>query len=275
MMLRFVLLIVAVLCGSAAAWVAIQLRPHPVVVAEPPSAKEPMRDVLVAKNDLRPGQRLSEKDMDWAPRPESMVNPDYDIIRSKQPHALEALSGMFVQKLMIQHDPIRKENLASRSYIATNLPSGKRAVAVRTSPENTAGGLIHVNDWVDVMSTEGPTAGEQRTSHIATLIATNVKVLAIEQIVDEGKEEFGKAKAPVTGKTATLMVDLEQAELITAAQAKGGTLSLVIRSAADEADNSQAAKTIRIISGGHAEVRTLTGIAPVYRRTDSLATATN
>jgi pilus assembly protein CpaB len=76
--------------------------------------------------------------------------------------------------------------------------------------------------------------------------------LAIDQIVDERKkDEFGKAT--VIGKTATLEVDSAQAELLTASQAKG-TLSLSLRSAADNDDYTQRSfKTPRIIRAGHSE----------------------
>src|SRR5262249_31624515 len=81
-------------------------------------------------------------------------------------------------------------------------------------------------------------------------ILSNVRVLAIDQVVDDtSKNDNGKAN--VIGKTATLELDPSQAEILTAAQS-AGTLSLSLRSAKDNEDfelsNRQA---VRIIRAGH------------------------
>jgi len=253
-MLRFILLIVAVLSGSAAAWLAIQTRPHhAVAVAEPtpPAPKLPMQDVLVASVDLRQAQPLSKENMRWQPWPENAIDPVY-ITRSEQPDALETLSGSLVRSRMSLGEPIREENLAPRNsgFLAAILPPGKRAVAVRISAENTAGGFILPNDRVDVLHTGGQTASGEEP--ISRTILRNIQVLAIDQIVDEKKKDE-KGKATVIGKTATLEVDSAQAELLIAAEAKG-SLSLSLRSAADNNDYSQRSTKIpRIIRAGHAE----------------------
>src|SRR5271165_4913903 len=249
-MLRFILLIVAVLSGSAAAWLAIQTRPHhAVAVAEPtpPAPKLPMQDVLVASVDLRQAQPLSKENMRWQPWPENAIDPVY-ITRSEQPDALETLSGSLVRSRMSLGEPIREENLAPRNsgFLAAILPPGKRAVAVRISAENTAGGFILPNDRVDVLHTEGQ-------ENVSRTILWNIPVLAIDQIVDERSKDE-KGKATVIGKTATLELDPQQAEILIAAQAKG-TISLSLRSAADNDDHSKrTTPNIRVIRGGRAEV---------------------
>jgi pilus assembly protein CpaB len=97
-----------------------------------------------------------------------------------------------------------------------------------------------------VLHTEGD---EQLTR----TILRNVPVLAIDQIVDEKKKDE-TGKATVIGKTATLELDPVQAEVLAAAQAKG-TLSLSLRSAADNDDNRQlGAKAPRVIRAGRSEL---------------------
>jgi len=254
-MLRVLLLVVAVLSGSAAAWLAVQVR-HPAVAVAvtqptPPAPKVPMQDVLVASIDLRQAQPLNKENMRWQPWPEDSIDPVY-ITRSEQPNALETLSGSLVRTRMSPGEPIREENLAplNKGFLAAILPSGKRAVAVRISAENTAGGFILPNDRVDVIHTDGATGGgDELTSRT---ILRNVPVLAIDQIVDEKKKDE-KGKATVIGKTATLEVDSGQAEILIAAQAKG-TLSLSLRSAADNDDYSQQmTKRFRVIRAGRTE----------------------
>src|SRR5450830_273349 len=140
-MLRFALLFVAIIAGAGAAWLAIQIRSQPAVTIAAPAP---------------PAQPLSNENMRWQPWPENAVNPVY-ITRSQRPDALETLSGSLVRSRMTSGEPIRDENLAPRhsGFLAAILPSGKRAVAVRISAENTAGGFILPNDRVDVLHSEG------------------------------------------------------------------------------------------------------------------------
>jgi pilus assembly protein CpaB len=76
--------------------------------------------------------------------------------------------------------------------------------------------------------------------------------LAIDQVVDDAKNDHSKAN--VIGKTATLELDPSQAEILTAAQA-AGTLSLSLRSAADNDDYQLSSRqAVRIIRAGHSEI---------------------
>lgn len=244
-MLRFVLVLVALICGSAAAWLAVQMRP--AAAPAPSAATQPMQDVLVTSVDLPRAQALSRDNMRWQPWPENAVDPVF-ITRSNRPDALETLSGSLVRSRMPPGQPIRDADLARRhsGFLAAILPSGKRAVGVRISAENTAGGFILPNDRVDVLYTEG-------RESVSRTILRNIPVLAIDQIVDE-KSKDEKGRATVIGKTATLELDPAQAEVLTAAQAKGA-LSLSLRSAADNDDNRQQnSKTARIIRRGRSEI---------------------
>jgi len=244
-MLRLVLLLVALVTGAAAAWLAIQVRSPPALVQEaPPQA---MQDVLVASADLRPAQALTKENMRWQPWPESGLNPVY-ITRSGRPDALESIAGAIVRSRIVVGEPIRDESLLPRraGFLATMLPSGKRAVAVRISAENTAGGFILPHDRVDVLHSEG-------REFVSRTILRNIPVLAIDQAVDEDSKNE-KSKANVIGKTATLELDPLQAEIITAAQATG-TLSLALRSVADNDDyRQQSSQPIRVIRAGRTEM---------------------
>jgi len=119
------------------------------------------------------------------------------------------------------------------------LPPGKRAVAVRITAENTAGGFILPNDRVDVLHTLGSLdKPEGQKDYTTRTILSNITVLAIDQTLDERnkeRDEKSKAKSAAVGKTATLELDPRQAELLIAAEA-AGTLSLALRSTADNAE---------------------------------------
>jgi pilus assembly protein CpaB len=134
---------------------------------------------------------------------------------------------------------------ATGSFLATLLPPGMRAVAVRISAENTAGGFILPGDRVDVLVTAAPLlGGSQKTSQQVTLtILSNVPVLAIDQVVDDkSKDDKDKGKAGVVGKTATLELDPPQVEQLATAQASGGVISLALRSVADNGETPAIAR---------------------------------
>jgi pilus assembly protein CpaB len=246
MLLRIVLLIGALGAGGVAAWLVVAARPEPVmkVVVAPAPATQ---DVLVASGDLSPAQTLTKETLRWHAWPQDALNPVY-ITRSSRPDAIDSLAGAIVRNHMAAGEPIREGNLTPRhaGYLATVLPSGKRAMAVRISAESTAGGFILPNDRVDVLHSDGK-------SPVSHTILSNVRVLAIDQVVDDtSKNENNKAN--VIGKTATLELDPSQAEILTAAQA-AGTLSLSLRSAADNNDfHLSSRQAVRIIRAGHSEI---------------------
>jgi pilus assembly protein CpaB len=245
MLLRVVLLIGALGAGGVAAWLVVAARPEPVTkVVEAPAATQ---DVLVAVGDLLPAQTLTKENLRWQAWPQSALNPVY-LTRTSRPDAINVLAGAIIRNRLAAGEPIREESLIPRhaGYLATVLPSGRRAMAVRISAESTAGGFILPNDRVDVLHSDGK-------SPVSHTILSNVPVLAIDQVVDDAsKNDTGKAN--VIGKTATLELDPSQAEILTAAQA-AGTLSLSLRSAADNDDYRHSSKqAVRIIRAGHSEI---------------------
>ena len=260
-MFRIVLLIVALAAGSAAAWLALALRGDPpvaTIVQTAPAA--PTQDVLVASADLGQGQTLTRENLRWQSWPESALNPTY-VSRSARPDALETFAGLIVRSRMISGEPVRDEKLVplNASFLSAMLPSGKRAVAVRISAENTAGGFILPNDRVDVLHTAPQGQGEGQKQHVSRTILRNIPVLAIDQSVDErSKDEKSKAKAAFVGKTATLELDPLQAEVLTAGEATG-MLSLALRSAADigempPVNGQQSSRIVLVIRASRIEV---------------------
>lgn len=266
-MFRVIILIIALVAGGAAAWLALAMRPAPVVTTvEKPAPQTPMQDVLVAAADFGLGQTLTKDGMRWQSWPESMVGAGY-ITRSAQPDAQQALAGSVLRSRITGGEPILKAKLVPQNsgFLSAMLPSGKRAVAVPISADNTAGFFILPNDRVDLIHTverqgEGPSDREE----VSRTILRNVTVLAIDQTLDEpsngdkGKDDKTKAKAAAIGKTATLEVDPAQAEIIAAAEAKG-RISLALRSSADNAEATtvkpqQASLTVRVIRGGKSEM---------------------
>jgi pilus assembly protein CpaB len=101
-------------------------------------------------------------------------------------------------------------------------------MSIPISAETGAGGFILPNDRVDVMLTR-QISGAGRNFHVDTVLR-DIRVLAIDQIFKDEKDT-----QTAVGKTATLELAPDEAELIALAQAQG-TLSLALRGLAESAD---------------------------------------
>ena len=114
--------------------------------------------------------------------------------------------------------------------MAAILPAGMRAVSTEISPETGAGGFILPNDHVDVLLSRRDKEAEKAAGvdvHVSETILTNIRVLAIDQTVEEKN-----GQRVVVGKTATLELAPRQAETLGRAR-QMGTLSLALRSLVD------------------------------------------
>jgi pilus assembly protein CpaB len=140
-------------------------------------------------------------------------------------------------------EPIRETKLIKANgsgFMAAILPAGMRAISTDISPETGAGGFILPNDHVDVILTRHDREAEKVSGtevHTSETILSNVRVLAIDQTIEEKN-----GQKVVVGKTATLALLPRQAETL-ALSRQLGTLSLALRSLAD--DNNQ------LVEGAH------------------------
>jgi pilus assembly protein CpaB len=256
---RVLVLAIALAAGGIAAYLALNMRPGgpaaPTVVELAPQIQS--QDVLVAASDIGQGQKLSAENVRWQRWPDDAMNPNY-IQKQTAPDAVEKLNGSVVRSQFVAGEPIREVKLAraDAGFLSAILPPGRRAVAVRVSANNTAGGFILPNDRVDVIQTVSQQASpDMPAESVSRTILTNVKVLAIDQTVSEETSE-----AVVVGKTATLELDPSQVELITAAEASG-TLSLSLRSMADSdemvtARDQRQSSTVRMFRAGKSHLVT-------------------
>jgi pilus assembly protein CpaB len=231
---RVLVLAVALVAGGIAAYLALNLgprgKPAPTVVELAPQIQS--QDVLVAAKDIGQGEKLNAENVRWQRWPDDAINANY-IQKQTRPDAIETLKDSIVRSQFVAGEPIREVKLArpGSGFLSAILPSGKRAVAVRVSASNTAGGFILPGDRVDVIETVSQqTSSDSAAENVSRTILSNIKVLAIDQTVSDKQGE-----SVVVGKTATLELDPAQSELITSAEATG-SLSLALRSMADAAE---------------------------------------
>jgi pilus assembly protein CpaB len=260
---RLIVLFIAIAAGGIAAFLAG--RSDEVPPPPPPVAQLETAEVLVANAEIGMGSTVSGPDLRWQTWPAAAAGASF-IRKSDRPDAVNQLTGSIARVPFSDGEPIRESKLIRANgsgYMAAILPTGMRAVSTDISPETGAGGFILPNDHVDVILTRRDRDAEQANggveAHVSETILSNVRVLAIDQTVEEKN-----GQRVVVGKTATLELSSRLAEKLALAH-QLGTLSLALRSLVDsgtpqlaEAKAPQHGDTIVIYRGAAVEAYSCT-----------------
>ncbi len=229
---RLMILGVAVAAAGGAGYVAknmVAVPPPVAVEAGPQKPQIALQDVLVLSGDVPMGGVLGSN-IKWEAWPSDGVNANF-ITRANEPEAVDKLKGSVARMSMYAGEPLRRSKLVGegQSFMSSILPSGMRAVATSINADTSAGGFILPNDFVDVIMTRKADAGQGGSGYITETILKNIRVLAIDQTIQEDEE----GKKTRVGQTATLELTPEQAEIITVAQQMADRLTLALRPIAD------------------------------------------
>src|SRR3984893_5333210 len=227
---RIGVLILALSAGGVAAYLArgsdnTSAPPEPVVQLQ-------TVDVLVAKSDIGLGQSVTPENLQWQTWPAATASNHF-IRRNERPEATKEVAGSIARAPFLAGEPIREPKLVKANgsgFMAALLPSGMRALSTEISPETGAGGFILPNDRVDVLLTRRDRETEKATgveAHVSETILTDVRVLAIDQTIEEKN-----GQRVVVGRTATLELSPRQAETLAVSRQRG-VLSLALRSLID------------------------------------------
>jgi pilus assembly protein CpaB len=230
---RIAVLAVALGAAGAAAMLTKSILPNGQQ-ADTPDANATLNteQVLVAARNLELGNRVKAGDVRWQTWPSDALSDQY-ITHVSRPDAAQDTVGMIARSPVTKGEPISFSKLVRSDqggFMSAILDRGKRAISIKISPETGAGGFILPNDRVDVILTkEQSQAGgiEGGAKFSSETILANVRVLAIDQTV---AEEGGRQV--VVGKTATLELAPQQAELLALGERRG-VISLALRSLAD------------------------------------------
>jgi pilus assembly protein CpaB len=230
---RIVILLIALAAGGIAALLAGRSE-RPVQIVQAPVEKLETVDVLVAATEIPLGQSITANEFRWQTWPAASAGGGNFVLRNDKPDAITQLSGSIARSAFAPGEPIRESRLikgAGSGYMAAILPTGMRAVSTDITPETGAAGFILPNDRVDVILSRRDRDAEKQSgggdAHSSETILSNVRVLAIDQTV----EEKGGQRT-VLGKTATLELTQSQAETLIVSRTMG-QLSLALRSLVD------------------------------------------
>jgi pilus assembly protein CpaB len=242
---RIIVLGIAVVAAGAAAFMVRSMLGGgtPPVEARPSAPPMAMSEVLVASTNLQPGQALSVDQVRWEKWPTTSVDASF-VTHGAVGSEDEAVKGTVVRSPILAGQPIVTTALVkadAAGFMAALLTPGMRAVSIIISAESGAGGFVLPNDRVDVILTRKFDGNPPRVA--AKTVLSNLRVLAVDQTFAQQKDT-----KTVVGKTATVEVTPEQAELITMAQG-AGQLSLALRPLGDNeavADTGAATRKKRL-----------------------------
>ena len=250
---RIALIVLALVAGGTAAFLATQHEPTvtmPVTPAEA-QAPAPTTGVLVAKAPISVGQTLTPDMLKWQDWPNSALSPDY-ITNSGAPDALSKMAGQMVRADFVAGEPIRQDKLvaAGGGYLSSILAKGMRGVSVSVSADAASGGFVVPGDRVDVVLTRQTQNGGQESASILSdvqVLAINARLSGTTASSAEGGGDADAASAQAFANTAiaTLELNPQQAQVIINA-ATQGKLSLMLRPASEAAANPDDAVNAQI-----------------------------
>ena len=255
---RIILLLVALIAGGLAAFLATRNDAPQQVAQTPTVIEEKKAQILVAKTAIGVGQRLGEGAVEWQDWPELAVRPEY-VTKEVLPDAVEQLAEAVARFEFFPGEPILESKLvrSAQGYLSAVLAKGMRGVSVEVSAEAASGGYIFPNDRVDVVLSRDSDGGK-----ISQTILANVKILAINRRLGEAgtsgspaDPEDPSADVFQDAAIATLELTPEQGELVINST-QIGSLSLVLRSmsdyqvASEELVREASSRSIRLIKAG-------------------------
>ncbi len=237
---RIIVLGVALVAAVAAALMVRSLlgggAAHVEAKASPAVA---MSEVLVAGENLQPGQPLLAEQLRWEKWPSNAVDASF-ITHASVASLDQVTKGTVVRSAVLAGQPIVTTALVhadAAGFLAAMVTPGMRAVSVVTSPGSGAAGFILPNDRIDVILTRKFNGDPPRA--VSSTILSNVRVLAVDQTFKQEKDT-----KTVVAKTATLEVTPDQAEMLSTA-ASAGSLSLTLRALGDTAAVDTVADTMK------------------------------
>ena len=184
--------------------------------------------VLVATVDLTSGSFIKTSDhLRWVEIREGSYPEEQEkkFIRKAGTDILK-FEGAVVRSLMVANKPVDRNKIVTPGdggFMSAVLNPGMRAMSIGVNVVSGNAGFIFPGDKVDVLLTHNVQGGEGQSSYVTETIVEDVRVLAIDQQVNNPERKAFVAK------TVTLEVFPKQAEEVLVAS-ELGKISLILRS---------------------------------------------
>ncbi|WP_179300295.1 Flp pilus assembly protein CpaB [Pseudothioclava arenosa] len=183
----------------------------------------PTSQIVVAKKELRFGERITPDKIETI----KWMSDRLPTGSFQDPAVLVGATdetARFVLEPLAEGEPILATKVTApgqRAKLSTALSPGMKAVSIRVNDVLGVAGFVLPGDRVDVLLTR---TGRNASDAYVDVLLQGVKVLAIDQIADERKDN------PSVVRTVTFEVSTEEAQKLTLAGTIG-TLSLALRNA--------------------------------------------
>jgi len=189
---------------------------------QPAKAAQATAKVVLAAHDLEAGAVLHDADLvltDWP-----------SAIPAGSSGDAKGLVGRGVITAMVAKEPVIESRLAARGAgggLASMIPSGMRAVAIRVNDVAGVAGFVVAGLHVDVLISGNAPNTQGNVGTLTKTLLQNIEVLSAGQ--DFKKDAEGK---PVMVAVVNLLVTPEQAEQLSLASSQT-TIQLVLRNPLD------------------------------------------
>jgi pilus assembly protein CpaB len=195
--------------------------------------------ILVAREDIPKGTIIERSMIAKRDTPAEFFSENY--IRTVD---LDKILELKTTVDIMKGDPLSKNYFLAEmieSGLSIKIPENNRAITIGVTTVTGLAGMLKPNDRVDVIGTFDVTYKSGKSETITKLLLQNVSVLAVgnvtsdEYIMERSRLGFRDIRAPSRRQynSVTLMVTVEEAELITFAE-RYGDLRLVLRRWDDE-----------------------------------------
>ena len=187
----------------------------------------PTVPVLVADTPLEFGDILSPEVLRVVEYPEDALPEgtfeSYNALFINSDVNTIALRRIGFNEVILSHDI---SGPGARGSLSSRVTEGMRAVSVRVDDVSGVAGFVMPWDHVDVLFTRDPATNRNGSNLQSDILLQNVKVLGIDQNLNE------TASTPDIAKTVTLEVTHDDAQKLQLAMGTG-KLSLTLRAAGD------------------------------------------
>ncbi|WP_453942438.1 Flp pilus assembly protein CpaB [Bradyrhizobium elkanii] len=161
------------------------------------------------------------------------------------PDTKAGLPGSLVRKFVDAGSAITLQDILrprDRGFLASVLAPDSRAISIKVDEETGVSGLIRPGDNVDVVLTQVFEKVDPARRAVSETVLSNVRVIAIDQEIAQGGRTVTNAVAGKTAQTVSLELTPEQVKKVSVAK-QLGTLSLVVRAAAEQWDRADTGAT--------------------------------